>query len=381
MGFRRTMGRIQRALIAGGGVAGMSLAIALQRVGISATIVEIDPDWRVYGAGITITGPSLRAFDWLGLLDRIVAEGCCYNATRICGADGSVIVPSRVAGRPLGEHIPNSGGILRPVLHRILSEATRASGAEVRLGVSVARLDQRGEGVSAVLSDGTEFSADLVVGADGIHSRMRELLFPDAPKPVLTGQGCWRALVPRPEEIDCAHVYVGGPVKAGITPVSQAEMYLFLLQHVPDNPRMLEERFPALLAEQLRGFGGALGAIRDGFGPSSRINYRPLEKLLLPPPWHRGRAVLIGDAAHATTPHLASGAGLAVEDALVLADLLSSDLPVGNALEQFTARRYDRCRMVVANSVRLGELEMGQAAGEEHAALQRSSMLALNAPI
>jgi 2-polyprenyl-6-methoxyphenol hydroxylase-like FAD-dependent oxidoreductase len=375
------MRRIQRVLIAGGGIAGMSLAIALQRVGISATIVEIDRDWRVYGAGITITGPSLRAFDGLGLLDRIVAEGYCYNATRICGADGSVIVPSRVAGRPLGEHIPNSGGILRPVLHRILSDATRASGAAVRLGVSVAQLEQREEGVSAILSDDTEFNADLVVGADGIHSGMREMLFPDAPKPKLTGQGCWRAVVRRPAEIDCAHVYVGGPVKAGITPVSQAEMYLFLLQHVPDNPRMPEERFPALLAEQIHGFGGALGNIRDALGPASRINYRPLEKLLLPPPWHRGRAALIGDAAHATTPHLASGAGLAVEDGLVLADLLSSDLALDDVLAQFTARRYDRCRMVVENSVRLGELEMDRAAGEEQAALQRSSMLALNAPI
>lgn len=375
------MASIQRVLIAGGGIAGMSLAIALQRVGVSATIVEIDPDWRVYGAGITITGPTLRAFDGLGLLDRIVAEGYCFNATRICGADGRVIVASRVAGRPLGERIPNSGGILRPILHRILSDATRASGADVRLGVSVARLEQHGEGVSATLSDGTQFSADLVVGADGIHSRMRELLFPDAPKPLLTGQGCWRAVMRRPDEIDCAHVYVGGPVKAGITPVSQAEMYLFLLQHVPDNPRMPEEQFPMLLTEQLRGFGGALGTIRDGLGPSPRINYRPLEKLLLPPPWHRGHAVLIGDAAHATTPHLASGAGLAVEDALVLADLLSSDLALDDALTRFAVRRYERCRMVVENSVRLGELEMGRAAGEEQAALQRSSMLALNAPI
>jgi 2-polyprenyl-6-methoxyphenol hydroxylase-like FAD-dependent oxidoreductase len=375
------MAGMQRVLIVGGGIAGMSLAIALQRVGVSCTIVELDPDWRVYGAGITITGPSLRAFDQLGVLDRIVAEGYCYNATRICGADGRVIVPSRVSGRPLGERIPNSGGILRPVLHRILSEATRASGAEVRLGVSAAKIEQRGEGVAATLTDGTQFNADLVVGADGIHSRMRQMLFPAAPKPVLTGQGCWRAVVPRPPELDCAEVYVGGPVKAGITPVSQSEMYLFLLQHVPDNPRMPEERFPVLLAEQLRGFGGALGDIREELGPSSRINYRPLEKLLLPPPWHKGRAVLIGDAAHATTPHLASGAGLAVEDALVLADLLSSDVPLGDALAQFAARRYDRCRMVVENSVRLGELEMARVAGEEQAALQRSSMLALNAPI
>jgi 2-polyprenyl-6-methoxyphenol hydroxylase-like FAD-dependent oxidoreductase len=144
---------------------------------------------------------------------------------------------------------------------------------------------------------------------------------------------------------------------------------------------MPEERFAELLAAQLLGFGGELGAIRDGLGPSARINYRPLEKLLLPQPWHRGRAILIGDAAHATTPHLASGAGLAVEDALVLADALASGSPLEDALSGFTARRYGRCRMVVENSVQLGELEMRRAPGEEQAELQRASMLALNAAI
>jgi 2-polyprenyl-6-methoxyphenol hydroxylase-like FAD-dependent oxidoreductase len=221
---------------------------------------------------------------------------------------------------------------------------------------------------------------EVLIGADGIHSSVRAMLFPDAPAPALTGQGCWRAVLLRPPEIEGANVFVGA-VKAGIVPVSQTEMYLFLLQNVPDNPRMPEERFPELLAAQLLGFGGALGAIRDGLSPASRINYRPLEKLLLPQPWHRGRAILIGDAAHATTPHLASGAGLAVEDALVLADLVASDLPPEDAFAAFTARRYARCRMVVENSVRLGEMEMRLAPGEEQAELQRASMLALNAAI
>jgi 2-polyprenyl-6-methoxyphenol hydroxylase-like FAD-dependent oxidoreductase len=374
------MTNVHRVLIVGGGIAGMSLSIALSRRGIATEIVEADPDWRIYGAGITITGPTLRAFDALGLLDRIEAEGFCYDITRICDADGRVIIPSRVSGRPLGARIPNGGGIMRPVLHKILSEATRATGAQVRLGVTVAALEQSGHGVSATLTDGSECAADLVVGADGIHSCVRAMLFPDVPAPALTEQGCWRAVLPRPPEIEGANVFVG-EVKAGIVPVSQTEMYLFLLQNVPDNPRMPEERFPELLAAQLLGFGGALGAIRDGLSPASRINYRPLEKLLLPQPWHRGRAILIGDAAHATTPHLASGAGLAVEDALVLADLVASDLPPEDAFAAFTARRYARCRMVVENSVRLGEMEMRLAPGEEQAELQRASMLALNAAI
>jgi 2-polyprenyl-6-methoxyphenol hydroxylase-like FAD-dependent oxidoreductase len=375
------MSETKRVLIVGGGIAGMALAIVLQRAGIAADIAEIDKDWRVYGAGITITGPTLRALDRLGLLDAVVREGYCYDSTRICDAAGNVIMASRVSGRPLGLRIPNGGGILRPVLHQILSETTRASGASVRLGVGVAAIEQSDDAVAVGFTDGMKAAYDLVVGADGIHSRTRAMLFPDAPGPAFIGQGCWRAVVPRPAAIDCAHVYVGGPVKAGITPVSQDEMYLFLLQHVPDNPRMPEERWTALLGEQLRGFGGPLGAVRESLGASARINYRPLEKLLLPPPWHRGRVVLIGDAAHATTPHLASGAGLAVEDALVLGECLTSSTAIEDALRRFVARRYERCRMVVENSVRLGELEMQRAPAPEQAELQRASMMALAEPI
>jgi 2-polyprenyl-6-methoxyphenol hydroxylase-like FAD-dependent oxidoreductase len=366
-----------RVLIAGGGIAGMSLAIGLQRIGWSAEIVEIDPQWRIYGAGITITGPTLRALDSLGLLDRVMAEGYCSEATRICDPNGNVIMAARVAGQPLGPRIPNSGGVLRPVLHRILADATRASGAVVRLGVSVETIEQADGAVTVAFTDGTRGRYDIVVGADGIHSRLRDMVFPDAPKPVFTGQGCWRAVVARPPEIDRAHVYVGPGVKAGLTPVSQSEMYLFLLQHVPDNPRMPAEQWPALLAGQLSGFGGALGAVREGLGPSSRINYRPLETLLLPPPWHRGRVLLIGDAAHATTPHLASGAGLAVEDALVLCELLRGGLGFEDAFDRFMTRRFDRCRMVVENSAKLGELEMRRAPPAEQAELSRTSQTAL----
>jgi 2-polyprenyl-6-methoxyphenol hydroxylase-like FAD-dependent oxidoreductase len=187
-------------------------------------------------------------------------------------------------------------------------------------------------------------------------------------------------VVPRPAEIDCAQVFVG-ELKAGIVPVSQEQMYLFLLEYVPGNPWKPEQDWLKLLAELMRGFGGPLGAVRGSLDQSAQINYRPLEKLLLPPPWHRGRVLLIGDAAHATTPHLASGAGLAVEDALVLGECLSSGEILDAALQAFTARRYERCRMVVENSAQLGEMEMVRAPGEQQAELQRASMAALAEPI
>ena len=146
-------------------------------------------------------------------------------------------------------------------------------------------------------------------------------------------------------------------------------MYLFLLQSVPDNRHMEESRWPELLASELDEFGGILARLRASLGPDSRINYRPLENLLLARPWHRGRVLLIGDAAHATTPHLAYGAGLAVEDGLVLGELAQTGVPLHQLFERFTERRFERCRMVVEGSTQLGELELRHAPVQEHRAV------------
>lgn len=109
--------------------------------------------------------------------------------------------------------------------------------------------------------------------------------------------------------------------------------------------------------------------------------YRPLEGLLLPKPWYQGRVVLIGDAAHATTPHLASGACIGIEDAIVLVDELTQNEAVDAALQAFQSRRWERCRMVVENSLRLGELEVSGGDKEEQTRIMRASLMALGAPI
>jgi 2-polyprenyl-6-methoxyphenol hydroxylase-like FAD-dependent oxidoreductase len=163
-------------------------------------------------------------------------------------------------------------------------------------------------------------------------------------------------------------MYMDSHHKAGLNPVSAAEMYMFLLEHVPENPRMPEEDWVRLLADRLTPFGGLWQTLRAGLNDRSRVNYRPLETLLLPEPWFKGRIILIGDAAHATTPHAAYGCGLAVEDAIVLAEELTRESPLQSALERFMQRRFERCRAVVEGSARLGDLEMAHAPLHEHQA-------------
>lgn len=374
------MTAVRNSLIVGGGIAGMSAAIQLRKQGIHVDLVELDPDWRVYGAGITLSGPTLRAFAEIGIVDAIMRCGWCADGVDMYRADGVKFaeLPTPRVGRP---DVPGGGGILRPELARILRERTLASGVAVQCGTTCVSFEQVEEGVGVAFSDGRVRSYDLVIAADGLLSRTRELFFPDAPKPMYTGQASWRAIVPRPAEITRPAMFMGPDIKAGVNPVSDNEMYLFVTEPRP-TPEFLDETlWPDTLRELLTPFAGIVGKIREGLNASSRIVYRPFFALLAPPPWHRGRIVMIGDAAHATTPHLASGAGIGVEDAIVLAEELAASTNLELALTKFTARRYERCRTVVENSLELGNMERTGASNEVHSQLMRETMGALLMPI
>jgi 2-polyprenyl-6-methoxyphenol hydroxylase-like FAD-dependent oxidoreductase len=175
-------------------------------------------------------------------------------------------------------------------------------------------------------------------------------------------------------------VYFGDPIKAGVTPISKDQLYMFTLSPERGDDYLTSERQITRLREVLSGFGGLIGQIRDTLGPQSHIVYRPLQSVLVPKPWHKGRILLIGDAVHAATPQLASGAGAAVEDGLLLPEYLSAADSIEMALAQFTERRFGRCRDVVESSVRLGELELAGAPGPEQGRVYTEALNRLAAP-
>lgn len=372
------MAAVEKVLVVGGGFSGMCAAIQMRKAGIAVDVVEIDKDWRSFGAGITISGPTLRALGTVGVLPQVIAQGWCADGVDLCTATGELL-HQLATPRLAGPDVPGGGAIMRPVLARILSQATLEAGAAVRLGVSFERIDSQDTRVEVAFTDGTSASYDLVIGADGLFSSMRKAQFPAAPEPHYAGQGCWRAVVPRPSHIVRPTMFMGKTVKAGVNPVSHDEMYLFLNDHRPEKAFIDPACSAAVLVDLLGEFGGVIGEIRDHLNAHSQIHYRPLEGLLVPLPWAQGRVVLIGDTVHATTPHLASGAGIGIEDAIVLAEELASATLLGPALERFQQRRFERCRMVVENSARLGEIEMSGGSREEHAQLMRDSLMALAA--
>jgi 2-polyprenyl-6-methoxyphenol hydroxylase-like FAD-dependent oxidoreductase len=375
------MGAIGRALIVGGGVAGMSCAIQMRKAGIEVDLIDRDPLGRIDGAGITVSGPTLRALRTVGVVDEVLAMGATWNNFEVHDQAGRHL--GLVEVPPLAAGLPGTGGIMRPVLHKILSNRSTQLGTRVRLGVTLADLKDHGDCVEATLSDGSVSRFDLVVGADGIFSELRDRLFADAPQPIATGQVIYRLVAERPADFEYTHFFMGTDIKVGFNPVSTTHMYMYLLHKAAANPRIEPVEQPRMLYEAMAGFGGFVPAIRETVLTSNAhtVNYRQLEVLLQPAPWYRGRAVLIGDAAHATTPHLAYGAGMAIEDGVVLVEELGRCASLGAALEGFMARRFERCRRVIENSVELGRLEMTHGSPAVHAKLMSESLAALREPI
>ena len=372
---------VRSALVIGGGFSGMSAAIELCKRGVAVDLVEIDPGWRSYGAGISLNGATLRTFRTLGILDAFMERGNAADGVIVCTSDGAPVAKLPTP-RVAGPDVPGGGGIMRPALAAILAEATRAAGARVLLGATFETIASDDDGVTVALTNGETRRYDLVVGADGLASKVRETVFPNAPTPAYTGQCVWRAVVERPDEIDTTVMWLGPKIKLGINPVSKTQAYLFATVDQPIRQRLNESEYLEIFRRLLKPFTAPLVVrLREGLNENSSIVYRPLEAVILPKPWHKGRVVLIGDAVHATTPHLAAGACIGMEDAVVLADELERAGDVEGGLRAFENRRWERCRMVVGNSLRLGEIEIHDGDKQEHAAIMRESMMALAAPI
>jgi len=361
----------QPVLIVGGGIAGLTLAIALRQARQEVEIVELNPAWSVYGVGIIMQANALRALQRIGLSEACIAAGFPYSTSVHHEEDGT-LRSARQKPSLDQEGLPASCGILRPNLHALLRDTALAAGVRVRLGTTVTALQDDTAQVQAQFKGGSIQTYSLVVGADGIRSHIRKLCFDVPQQPVFTGQGCWRFALPRDPQVTGAMMYHGRQSRvAGLVPVSSKQMYLLLLSEEPDNPRLAQSQLQPMLRERLTHFGGLIPAAAKHIPAAQDIIYRPLETLLVSAPWHRSRVVLMGDAAHAMTPHMAQGASMAMEDAVVLVDCLSDSADVSDALARYAERRFDRCRRVLQASVQLGEWQLRPEPGSDPMALLR----------
>ena len=344
-----------RVLVVGAGIGGLAAGAALARCGAEVEIVEINPTHEVLGVGINQPANSLRALRAIGVLDECLAAGYQFDRARFCDAAGNLVVEV-VSG--LGGDVPANNALSRPDLQRILLGAADRAGTRIRRAVTVSELEQHGDRVQVGFTDGGSGEYDLVVAFDGIKSAMRQRLFGPEHEPVFSGFGVWRVTLPRPAEVTCSYIYQGLDAKPGVIPLNEQEMYMFLVTPEPGQPRHDPARFDVLVKERMAGFTGLPGELRDSLRGPEGIVYSPLSEVLLPLPWHRGRVVVLGDAAHACAPHITQGAGMALEDAVVLAALLDGGMPVLSALGELGERRWPRSKLVqdVSHQILLAEM-------------------------
>ncbi|HEY7286491.1 MAG TPA: FAD-dependent monooxygenase [Vicinamibacterales bacterium] len=340
----------RRILIAGGGIAGLTLALALRRKGLMPELVERRPQWPAIGAGIAIQPNAMRTLSGLGIAGAIEDAGAAIH--RWCFADHTGRTLCETDLDDLWSGVGAFVGIARSALHRELLAA--AGPFPHRLGVSVTAV-ARGPGeVTVAFSDGSEGRYAVVVGCDGLDSAVRRSL---GGVTLVDGrQMVWRsqALLHRPSQQ--LEFFIGEGSFFGLCPTGNGWTYGFgnVTQprvHDPIDGRLarLRSRF-AEYGRAVQDYLGALAAAVDDAG----IHCSPIE-WVAEPSWGEGRVVIIGDAAHATSPMMGQGGCLAIEDACVLADLLHATSDWSNLVPALAARRNPRVTWVRQQSVAAGD--------------------------
>jgi 2-polyprenyl-6-methoxyphenol hydroxylase-like FAD-dependent oxidoreductase len=337
-----------RVLVVGGGIAGFGLLRALSLRGVSSTLVERLPAPPGSGLGLNLPGNAVRALAALGLADEVVDRGRRIRRREYRNKAGRLLfaVDEEAFWGEVGPSVCLRRGDLLDVLRASTPEVTPRWHTPLVLAELV------DEGVRVQLESGSTETYDFVVGADGVHSAVRRVLLPtDDSRRSLMTEASWRFTAPNPG-VDCWTVWSGGQGTLLLIPVDEEHVYGYASTTrggaAGDDPRWLGSTFAGFPEPVATTVAAAL----DDPG---QLYYSPVEEVRCEH-WSRGRLALIGDAAHATGPVWAQGAALALEDALVLADLLAERRDWSSVGAEFERLRRPRVAHVQAATDRMSRL-------------------------
>ena len=350
------MPAVSHVLVVGAGVAGCAVAILLAEGGVRVDLVERKTEVTAVGSGITLMGNALRVLKQVGVWDKVEAAGFSFGTTGLrAPGPGAALIAEIPDAHTGGADLPATLGMPRPALARILVERAESLGVRVQFGSTLDSIEEHEGIVTASFVDGRHEDYDLVIGADGVNSRLRELIGIDV-KPEPTGMAIWRVFTPRPAQIDHTDLYYGGASYiAGYCPTGEDSLYAYIVEDAnASNVELSGPERVARMVELSRSYSGPWDDIRPLITEDRGVNYTNFESHVVDGAWNRGRAVLIGDAAHSCPPTLAQGAAQSLEDAAVLAELLLAANAVDEELwADFTRRRLERAKAIVVASVQL----------------------------
>jgi len=340
-------------LIAGGGIGGLTLACALRKAGLSATVFERAEALRPVGAGITVQMNAMAALRSLGLADAVAEAGATVTSAATLRHSGQTL-----ARMPF-EELQREFGVPMIAIHRARLQAVllaQAGEEHVHTGRAVKGVHDEGQKVSVELSDGSTATGDLLVGADGLHSVVRREVLGDAPLRY-SGYTSWRGVAKAASLVEPGIVSeTWGPgARFGIVPIGHGEVYWFATVNAPAGGRDEPGRARAHLLERFGGWHAPIASLLEATAEEhlvrTDINDRPPVTR-----WSKGRVTLLGDAAHPMTPNMGQGGCQAIEDAVVLAGCLAREADVPAALAAYERRRIERANSFVLRSHQFGRV-------------------------
>ena len=372
---------IKKALFVGGGIAGTSAAISLARLGIACDVAEMSDEPT--GATITMLSRSINGLKDLGVLESVLAQGTLTTPEthwRYLDHTGTEIPTPPMPPRVESE-LPWGIYIMRSNLIDELRKAAIRAGARLRIGTRATEFEERGEIVNVRFSDGSEDSYDLIVGADGVRSNVRRQIFPQSPSPAYSGVTMFRGMFDGISEELPIGAYIAGDTFVMTHRVPDGRTYMATGQQYAAAPRISQAEAREIVRALLAPFSaplirGIVSQIDDNY----RVIVNDYNVLMVQQPWYKGRVVLIGDAAHATSANLSYGGGMAIEDGVVLGEEFARGGDLDDVLQRFMKRRFERTRLVVDTAIAVQKLQEGGASGAEQNALRAVAMAELNNP-
>jgi 2-polyprenyl-6-methoxyphenol hydroxylase-like FAD-dependent oxidoreductase len=341
-----------KVLILGAGIAGLTTAIALQQQRIDFIVFEAVPEIKAVGSGISLAGNAMRALERINVADQVKNQGHLIMSMIIQDEKGRYI--STLDTRKfIREHGLYNVAIHRGALHEILLKSIPAD--KIITNKKAMGYSESAAGVTVRFEDGTEQQGIAVIVADGIHSGIRQQVLP-ASTPRYSGYTCWRGIVENRWNIEQQAVETWGPAgRIGYVPIGNNQVYWFACKNAPYQHEQMKQFTIQDLRKNFEDYVHPVAEI-IGNTPAENLIWNDIVDLEPISKFAFNRMLLIGDAAHATTPNLGQGACLGIEDAIAVAAALSHHKNPISAFKVFEKKRLSRARYIVNTSYRLGKI-------------------------